>query len=83
MVLQLGLSEVLTNPRLKNWHSHETYTRVSGLVRPKQWQRDMRSGTLRWIFRELGCGGMDWIDLAQVRDRWLALVNAAMNLRVP
>jgi hypothetical protein len=28
-------------------------------------------------------GGADWIDLAQDRDRWLALVNAIMNLRVP
>ena len=32
--------------------------------------------------REVGWGGVDWIDLAQDRDRWRALVNAVMNLRV-
>jgi hypothetical protein len=34
-------------------------------------------------FREIGFGDMDWIDLAEDRDRWWALVNTVMNLRVP
>jgi hypothetical protein len=33
--------------------------------------------------REVGWGGVDWIDLAQNRDRWRALVYMLMNLRVP
>ena len=32
--------------------------------------------------QEVGCGGMDWIDLAHERDRWRAVVNEVMNLRV-
>jgi hypothetical protein len=31
--------------------------------------------------KEVGCEGMDWIDLAKDRDRWRALVNAVMNVR--
>ena len=33
--------------------------------------------------QEVGFGGMDWIDLAQDRDRWRVLVNAVMNLCFP
>jgi hypothetical protein len=43
----------------------------------------------RWVdnikmdLREIGCDGMDWIDLAQDRDQWSSLLNTVMNLRVP
>ena len=37
---------------------------------------------IKMDLREMGCGGMDCIDLAKEQDRWRALVNAAMNIRV-
>jgi hypothetical protein len=37
---------------------------------------------LKWILREIGWDGMDWIDLTRDRDQWGALVNSVMNLRV-
>jgi hypothetical protein len=48
------------------------------LGRPRsRWEDNMK------INLQEGCGGMDWIELAQDRDRWRALPNAVMNLRVP
>jgi hypothetical protein len=40
-------------------------------------------GNIRMDIGEVGWGGVDWIGLAQDRNRWRALVNAIMNLRVP
>ena len=53
--------------------------RKRSLGRPRRRWED----NFKMDLQELGCGGMDWIELAQDRGRWRALVNEVVNLRVP
>ena len=49
--------------------------RALGITR-RRWENNIKID-----LQEMGCGNMDWIDLAEDWDRWWALVNAVMNLR--
>ena len=59
------------------------------LVGKLEGKRPLGRPRCRWVdnirmdLQEVGCGCMDWIGLAQVRDRWRTLVSAVMNIRVP
>jgi hypothetical protein len=76
------------------WSGHVALTEESRsvyrvLVGKSEGNRPLGRPRCRWEdnikmdFPEVGCEGMDYIDVAQNRDRWRALVSAVMNLRVP
>jgi len=51
--------------------------------RPLGRPRRVWEDNIKMDLQEVGCGGVDWIELAHDRDRWRACVNAIMNLRFP
>jgi len=70
-----------------------TYVEIRGvyrvLVRKPEGKKPFERPRSRWEdnvktnIQEVGCGGVDWIELALYRDRWRALVNAVLKLWVP
>jgi hypothetical protein len=58
------------------------------LVGKSEGKRPLERPRRRWVdgikmdLREIGCGGVEWIHLAQDRDRWRTVVSAVMNFRV-
>ena len=52
-------------------------------TRPRERPMRIWGGNIKMDLQDVGCGGIDWIELAQDRDCWRALVNAVMKLWVP
>jgi hypothetical protein len=81
-------------PKKMRWAGHvarmgETSNAYRILVAKPEGKRPLGRPRRRWVdnikidIKEIGWDGVDWIDLAQDRDQWRALVNTVMKLRVP
>ena len=72
----------------RNLRLHFALVRGGRLGKPEG-KRPLGRPRRRWVdnirmdLQEVGCGYVDWIGLAEDRDRWRALVSAVMNLRIP
>jgi hypothetical protein len=81
------IERILFNNPVRNMGEGRGAYRI--LVRRPEGRRPLGRPRRRWednikmVPQEMGWEGVDWIDMAQDRDRWRALVNAVMNLRVP
>jgi hypothetical protein len=84
----------MTKSRRMRWAGHVARMGRRGMHIGYWWEsqegkRPLGRRRRRWLdnikmhLKEIGWGGMDWIDLAQDRDQWRALVNMVLNLRVP
>jgi len=62
---------------------YRVWVRRPGGKRPLGRPRSRGEDDIKMHLQEVGWGDMDWVAVAQERDRWLALVNAVMNLRAP
>jgi hypothetical protein len=85
---QHNIVRVIKSKRIR-WAGHVARMGERVLLVKSEGQRPLRRSRHRWEdnikidVQEVGYEGMDWIDLAQDRDRWRAIVNAVVKFRIP
>jgi len=74
---EMALQHISGKERVFEGFVSETWGERDHLETSRRWEDDIKKD-----LQEMGCGGMDWIELAQDRHSWRALAKAVMNLRV-